>query len=283
MIPAENVRVLKRAITTWLYRLIIESPKAHELLLQLYTGAEGFHHRFPWFNRPELVADPQLQLLMRQHFADEDNHAKYFKLALTLRGHGVRPAPLHLDYLVLLAAAFKDARILVGETMAELTSDALFTNRQNLFVQLAFKDLSEKRAIDDFHIWRDLARTREPETYAVLRRVVEDEDWHVKIFDEQVHRMMADPVEGPHLTTVYHRLVREAHRVADAAGANFLNYMLDEGLLDSATPLERLGVRLVAWLQGLGKGKVSLETAAEFIALEDKGFYDRHAEIVKSA
>lgn len=275
--------VLKRAITRWIYRLIMESPPAHELLLQLYTGAEGFHHRFPWFNHPELVDDPQLQLLMRQHFADEDNHAKYFKLALTLRGNPPRSVPLELDYLLLLAAGFWDAGILVGETVEELTSAKLFTVRQNLFVQLAFKDLSEKRAIDDFHIWRDLAKTREPETYAILKRVVEDEDWHVKIFDEQVHKMMADPEHGPALTAVYHRLVRAAKRLSNRSSANFLNYLLDEDLLVNATAIERLGVRLLARLQGLAAPKAPLESAGKLLALEDKGFYERHSAVVKSA
>lgn len=275
--------MLKRAITTWLYRLIIDSPKAHELLLRLYTGAEGFHHRFPWFNRPELVEDPELQLLMRQHFADEDNHAKYFKLALTLRGLDIRPAPPELDYLVNLAAAFWDSGILVGATLDELTSEKLFTVRQNLFVQLAFKDLSEKRAIQEFHIWRDLAKTREPETYAVLKRVVEDEDWHVKIFDEQVHKMMADPVHGPALTEVYKRLVREAERMANLSAATFMTYLLDQNLLENATPLEKLGVRTLATLQRIGKGKAPMKSVHELLSREDLSFYDRHAEVVRSA
>jgi hypothetical protein len=275
--------MLNHLITTWIYRLVLESPRAHELLLQLYTGAEGFHHRFPWFNRPELVDEPTLQLLMRQHFADEDNHAKYFKLALTLRGQAVRPAPPELDYLVLLAAGFWDAGILVGATVEELTSDTLFTNRQNLFVQLAFKDLSEKRAITEFHIWRDLAKTREPETYAVLRRVVEDEDWHVKIFDEQVHMMMEDPHHGPALRGVYKRLVREAKRLGNRASANFLAHLLDHGLLDNATGLEKFGVRVLSKLQGIGTGQMPLASAKLLLTLEDKSFYDRHADIVKTA
>lgn len=265
--------MLKHALTQWIYRLMIESPKAHELLLLLYTGSEGFHHRFPWFNRPELVTQPDLQLLMRQHFADEDNHAKYFKLALTLRGLEVRPIPPHLDYLVLLAAAFYEAGILVGDSVEELTSDKLFTDRQNLFVQLAFKDLSEKRAIKDFHIWRDLAKTREPETYAVLRRVVEDEDWHVKIFDEQVHRMMADPEHGPRLTAVYKRLVKEQARIADLGASTLLKHMLDNDMLTAATPFEKAALRGLAWLQGLGKGKLPVESARQFLAHEDLSFY----------
>ncbi|MDB5099966.1 MAG: hypothetical protein JWM80_4387 [Cyanobacteria bacterium RYN_339] len=275
--------MLKRRVTTWIYRLVIESPRAHELMLQLYTGSEGFHHRFPWFNRPELVDDPELQLLMRQHFADEDNHAKYFKLALTLRGNPVSPTPIELDYLLVLAAGFWDAKILVGETIEELTSEKLFTIRQNLFVQLAFKDLSEKKAIDEFHIWRDLAKTREPETYAILKRVVEDEDWHVKIFDEQVHKMMADPVHGPELRGVYKRLVKEARRLSDRTGSNFLHHLLDHGLLTAAKPWELRLVRLLATLQGAGKGVVPLASAKLLATLEDKGFFDRHSEIVKTA
>jgi hypothetical protein len=265
--------MLKHALTRWIYRLMIESPKAHELLLRLYTCAEGFHHRFPWFNRPELVERSDLQLLMRQHFADEDNHAKYFKLALTLRGRQVQPIPPHLDYLVLLAAAFYESGILVGDTIEELTSEKLFSNRQNLFVQLAFKDLSEKRAITEFHIWRDLAKTREPETYAVLKRVVEDEDWHVKIFDEQVHMMMADPEHGPALSAVYKRLVKEQERIANLSAATLLGYMLDNDLLTAATPFEKTALRGLTWLQGLGRGKLPVESARQFLAFEDTKFY----------
>jgi hypothetical protein len=255
-----------------LYRLIIESPKAHELLLQLYLSAEAFHHRFLWFRRPELVADPELQLLMKQHFADEDNHAKYFRLALTLRGDQVAPPPIELDYLVQLAAAFWDEGILIGSTVEELTSDQLFLNRQNLFVQLAFKDLSEKRAINEFHIWRDLAKSREPEVYAILKRVVEDEDWHVHIFDHQVHKMLEDPVDGPRFQAVYKRLIACNTRMTNRVGSNFINYVLDHDLLTAATPAERRLARLVAKLQGLGAGSLHTESALKLIALETNVF-----------
>lgn len=263
-----------RAITAWLYRLFIESPRAHALLLQLYLGSEAFHHRFVWFNQPDLVDDPALRLLMKQHFADEDNHAKYFELALTLKGDGVLPPPRHLDYLVNLAGAFWDAKILVGDSIAELTSHQLFTVRQNLFVQLAFKDLSEKKAIAEFHIWRDLAKTRDPETYAILKRVVEDEDWHVHIFDDQVHQMMADPTHGPALREVYRRLVACNRRINNRIGANFLNHLLDHGLL-VVTPWQRRMVRAIAWLQGLGAGTLPDSSAATIMALQSD-YYARH-------
>lgn len=248
---------IKRAITRWIYRLVIESPKAHVLLLQLYHSAEGFHHRFAWFRRPELVEDAPLQLLMKQHFADEDNHAKYFALALNLVGEKTQAPPLHLDYLVQLAAAFYDEQILIGESIAELTGEQLFKHPQNLFVQLAFKDLSEKRAIDEFHIWRDLARTREPETYAILKRVVEDEDWHVHIFDHEVHKRLGDPT----LRAVYERLVRTNVRIANKVASNFLHYLLDEKLLTAAKPWELKALRILASVQALGAGKLSMDSA----------------------
>jgi hypothetical protein len=252
---------IKHAITTWIYRMVVESPKAHLLLLQLYHSAEGFHHRFAWFRRPELVDDAPLQLLMKQHFADEDNHAKYFQLALNLVGQQTKAPPLHLDYLVQLAAAFYDEKILVGESIADLTGEQLFKNDQNLFVQLAFKDLSEKRAIDEFHIWRDLARTREPETYAILKRVVEDEDWHVHIFDNEVHKRLDDPVLGPRFRPVYERLVKTNVRISKKVGANFMNYVLDHDLLSAAKPWEKRALRAIAWLQNLGTGTLSMDSA----------------------
>lgn len=258
---------LKHRITAWLYRLIIESPKAHVLLLQLYYGAEGFHHRFPWFRRPELVEDAPLQLLMKQHFADEDNHAKYFRLALTLKGDDVIQPPLACDYLVQLAAAFWREGILIGETIEELTGDGLFTNPQNLFVQLAFKDLSEKRAIDEFHIWRDLAKSREPETHAVLKRVVEDEDWHVHIFDHEVHKRLADPVDGARYRAVYKRLVACNTRISNKVGSQVLHHLLDNDLL-TGKPWELKAVRLVAWLQGLGAGELAMAEANQLLSMQ---------------
>jgi hypothetical protein len=258
---------IKRRITTWLYRLILESPKAHVRLLQIYYSAEAFHHRFPWFRKPELVDDAPLQLLMKQHFADEDNHAKYFRLALTLKGDPVVGPPLDCDYLVQLAAAFWDGGILIGETIEDLTGDELFTNPQNLFVQLAFKDLSEKRAIHEFHIWRDLAKTREPEIHAILKRVVEDEDWHVHIFHTEVQKRLADPERGPHFRAVYKRLLKTNARIANRVGANFLNHVLDHGLLEGK-PWELRAVRLVAWFQGLGTGDLSLARAESLRSME---------------
>lgn len=261
------MKSVKHRITTWLYRLMIESPKAHVLLLQLYYGAEGFHHRFPWFRRPELVSDAGLQLLMKQHFADEDNHAKYFRLALELKGDDVVQPPLHCDYLVQLAAAFWEEGILVGETIEELTGDGLFTNAQNLFVQLAFKDLSEKRAIAEFHIWRDLAKTREPETHAVLKRVVEDEDWHVHIFDHEVHKRLADPVDGPTYRALYKRLVSCNTRISNKVGSCVLNHLLDENLLEGK-PWELKAVRAVAWLQSLGAGQLAMDRARQLLSMQ---------------
>ena len=263
------------AITRWLYRLFLENPPAHRLLLRLYLGSEAFHHRFPWFNKPDLVEDPELRLLMKQHFADEDNHAKYFALALTLKGDAILPPPRHLDYLVNLAAAFWDAGILVGEQVEELTGPTLFTNRQNLFVQLAFKDLSEKKASADFHAWRDLAKTRDPETYAILRRVVEDEDWHVHIFDHQVAKMLADPVHGPHLQQVYRKLIVINARIGAAVGANVLDHMLDHDLI-AAPRHERLAMRALAKLQRLSAGPLPVATAERFMGLQSD-YYERHA------
>ena len=270
------------AITKWLYRLIIESPAAHILLLQLYLGSEAFHHRFPWFNRPDLVEDPELRLLMKQHFADEDNHAKYFELALTLRGDRAVSPPQDLDYLVNLAAAFWDAGLLVGETVEELQGPGLFTNRQNLFVQLAFKDLSEKRAIAEFHIWRDLAKTRDPETYAILRRVVEDEDWHVHIFDDQVHRMLAEPTLGPTLKRVYARLKVEADRIQRLNSAAFLDHIVDAGLLSAARPWEIRAIRLLARLQRIGGGTLPLASAQRIMGMQSD-YYTRRAPATQPA
>jgi hypothetical protein len=270
-----------RAITRWLYRLFLENPPAHRLLLQLYLGSEAFHHRFPWFNKPDLVEDPELRLLMKQHFADEDNHAKYFALALTLKGDAVVPPPRHLDYLVNLASAFWDAGILVGEAVEELTGPKLFTERQNLFVQLAFKDLSEKKASGDFHAWRDLAKTRDPETYAILKRVVEDEDWHVHIFDAQVAKFLADPHLGPHLQGVYKRLIEINTRVGNAVGANILDHMLDHDLL--AVPRhERAAIRALAKVQRKAGGPLPTATVDRFLALQSD-YYVRHAEAAATA
>lgn len=270
-----------RTITHWLYRLFLENPGAHRLLIQLYLGSEAFHHRFPWFNRPELVADDELRLLMKQHFADEDNHAKYFALALTLKGDAVRPPPQHLDYLVNLAAAFWDAGILVGESVEALTGPGLFTERQNLFVQLAFKDLSEKKAQADFHAWRDLAKARDPETYAILRRVVEDEDWHVHIFDGQVAKMMAEPVHGPQLRAVYKKLIHINARMSNAVGANVLDHMLDHDLL--AVPRhERAAIRTLAALQRQAGGVLPVATATRFLALQSD-YYQRHQAVAAAS
>jgi hypothetical protein len=249
-------------------------------LLQLYYGAEGFHHRFPWFRRPELVDDPALQLLMKQHFADEDNHAKYFRLALELKGDDVVQPPLECDYLVQLAAAFWEEGILVGETIEELTGDKLFTNPQNLFVQLAFKDLSEKRASPEFHIWRDLAKTREPETYAILKRVVEDEDWHVHIFHTEVHKRLADPVHGEQFQQVYKRLVACNTRISNKVSGIFLNHLLDHGLLEGK-PWELKAVRLVAWLQGLGTGQLAMHQARQLLSMQTDIF--NHPELAGAA
>lgn len=271
---------IKHRITAWLYRLFLESPKAHVLLLQMYYGAEGFHHRFPWFRRPELADTPELQLLMKQHFADEDNHAKYFRLALELKGDDVVQPPLECDYLVQLAAAFWEEGILVGETIEELTGDGLFTNPQNLFVQLAFKDLSEKRAITEFHIWRDLAKSREPETYAVLKRVVEDEDWHVHIFDSQVHQRMKDPAHGERFQAVYKRLVACNTRIANKVSGIFLNHLLDHGML-IAKPWELKAVRLVAWLQGLGTGDLAMDRARQLLTMQTDIF--NHPELAQAS
>lgn len=269
---------IKRRMTRWIYRLVIESPKAHVLLLQLYLGAEAFHNRFAWFRRPELVDDPELQLLMRQHFADEDNHAKYFRLALTLKGDPVTRPPLELDYLVQLAAGFWEEGILVGDTVEELTGDRLFTNPQNLFVQLAFKDLSEKRAIGEFHIWRDLARTREPETYAILKRVVEDEDWHVHIFHDQVHKRLDDPQEGERYRALYRRLIATSQRIQNRTAANFLNHILDHELI-RVTPLQRFWLRALARLQALGTGELPMDRARQLVALETP-IFDEPAEAI---
>lgn len=266
--------MLRTAITRWLYRIVLESPPAHALLLRMYLGSEAFHHRFPWFNKPELVEDPVLQRLMRQHFADEDNHAKYFTLALEMKGIDPSPPPVHLDYLVAMAAAFWDAKLLVGESLQALTEDPkLFTNRRNLFVQLAFKDLSEKRAITEFHIWRDLAKTRDPEIYAVLKRVVEDEDWHVHIFDEQVHKMMADPVHGPELKKAYVELQALAAKMAQLAGHRFLTHCLQENLLTAATPWEKRALAFLAWLQGISAGQAPDATTAQLAAMSDPRAY----------
>ncbi|HEY9720928.1 MAG TPA: hypothetical protein V6D47_02880 [Oscillatoriaceae cyanobacterium] len=262
---------IKRSMTRWIYRLVLESPKAHILLLQLYLGAEAFHNRFAWFRRPELVDDPELQLLMRQHFADEDNHAKYFRLALTLKGDPVNRPPLELDYLVQLAAAFWEEGILVGDTVEELTGDRLFTNPQNLFVQLAFKDLSEKRAIGEFHLWRDLARTRDPETYTILKRVVEDEDWHVHIFHDQVHKRLGDPTEGARYRGLYRRLIATSRRIQNRTSANFVRFLLDHDLI-VVTPLQRLALRAISTLQGLGTGTLPMERAKQLMALETSIF-----------
>lgn len=258
---------VKRQLTTWLYRVILESPRAHALLLRTYWASEAFHHRFAWFNRPELVEDADLQRLMRQHFADEDNHAMFFAQALRFKGIPVTPPPIELDYLVQLAAAFWDAGILVGETIEDLQGPGLFTDVQNLFVQLAFKDLSEKKAIHEFHLWRDLAKTRDPETHVILKRVVEDEDWHVQIFDAQVHRFLADPVHGPRLKPVYARLRKEARRMADRVGSTFLHHLLDEGLLD-VTPGEARRIRALARLMGLGKGALPMASARRLEAMQ---------------
>jgi hypothetical protein len=263
------------AITRWLYRLFLENPPAHRLLLQLYLGSEAFHHRFPWFNQPDLVADPTLRLLMKQHFADEDNHAHYFTLALTLKGDPLEPPPLPLDYLVNLAAAFWDEGILVGDSLEDLTGPRLFQDPQNLFVQLAFKDLSEKKAIQDFHAWRDLAKSRDPETYAILRRVVEDEDWHVRIFDEQVARMLADPAMGPKLRGVYRRLIRISDRTSALVGANVLAHMLAHDML-AVSRRERAAIRSVIALQRLGGGRLPTTTAEQFLGLQGD-YYERLA------
>lgn len=269
------------AVTRWLYKLFLENAPAHCLLLQLYLGSEAFHHRFPWFNKPDLVEDPELRLLMKQHFADEDNHAKYFALALTLKGDPILPPPRELDYLVNLAAAFWDAGILVGGEVEELTGPTLFTNRQNLFVQLAFKDLSEKKASTDFHAWRDLAKTRDPETYAILKRVVEDEDWHVHIFDHQVTKMLADPTHGPALREVYKKLIVINARIGAAVGANVLDHMLDHDLL--AVPRhERAAIRGLARLQRLGAGPLPVATAERFMALQSD-YYVRNAPTAATA
>ena len=256
---------IKRSITTWLYRLVIESPRAHKLLIEIYWVSEAFHHRFPWFRRPELVEDAELQLLMKQHFADEDNHAKYFRLAMNLKGETLLPPPIELDYLVQLAGAFWEEGILIGDSIEDLTGDRLFTDPQNLFVQLAFKDLSEKRANAEFHIWRDLAKTRDPETYAVLKRVVEDEDWHCHIFHQEVQKRLEDPVLGPRFQGVYRRLVKTAERVANRVGSNFLHHLLDHDLLDCSAREKRL-VRLVANLQGFGAGVLSMGRAEQILA-----------------
>lgn len=266
--------MLRHAITRWLYRVVLESPPAHALLLRMYLGSEAFHHRFPWFNKPELVADPALQRLMRQHFADEDNHAKYFTLALQMKGIEPEAPPVHLDYLVAMAAAFWDAKLLVGESLEALKDDPkLFTHHRNLFVQLAFKDLSEKRASSEFHIWRDLAKTRDPELYAILRRVVEDEDWHVHIFDEQVHKMMAHPEYGAELRVAYKELQAIAHKMAQLSGHRFISHCLKENLLTAAKPWEKKAMALLAWLQGLGAGQAPDATTAQLAAMSDPAAY----------
>lgn len=266
--------MLRAAVTRWLYRIIIESPPAHELMLQIYLASEAFHHRFPWFNQPELVADPALQRLMRQHFADEDNHAKYFTLAMELKGLRPAPPPVALDYLVQTAAAFWEAKLLVGDRLEDLAQDpGLFTKVRNLFVQLAFKDLSEKRAIGEFHAWRALAKGREPEVYAVLKRVVEDEDWHVHIFDEQVHRFLADPEHGPELAEVYAQLKRINRRMTHLSGSRFLRHGLAHGLFTSATPLELRLIAVLAWIQGLLGGRGPDATAERLAAMADAKAY----------
>jgi hypothetical protein len=261
------VNAIERRITTWLYRLFIDSPKANVLLLRMYLGGEDFHRRFPWFGQLHLIEDQELRLMMHQHLADEENHGKYFGLALTFKGEEVEPPPLEMDALVQMAAAFWDAGILIGDNIEELKGHKLFTIKQNLFVQLAFKDLSEKRAINEFHIWRDLAKMRDPETYAILKRVVEDEDWHVRIFDEQVHKFMTDPVDGPKFQAIYKTLHKEAKRIAKLTSAAFMNKMLDEDML-VATKAEKRFLRVLAWTMVQGAGELPMASAKRILAMQ---------------
>lgn len=255
-------------INHWLYGLIIDSPKANVLLLRVYLGGEDFHRRFPWFGKMHLVDDPELRLLMSQHLADEENHGKYFGLALTFKGEEVAPPPLEMDALVQMAGGFWDDGILVGESLEELTDHKLFTEKQNLFVQLAFKDLSEKRAISQFHIWKQQSERRDPETYAILKRVVDDEDWHVRIFDEQVHKFMADPVDGPKLQAVYKRLVKVSKRITRLTSAAFLNKLIDDDLLVTAKPWEKRFIRFLAWISALGAGELPMASARRLLGLQ---------------
>lgn len=261
------MNAIEHRLTKWLYRMFIDSPQAHAVLLRMYLGGEEFHQRFPWFDQTELVADTELRLLMQQHFADEQNHGKYFRLALTFKNEPITAPPLEMDALVQLAAGFWDAGILVGDVIEDLTGPTLFTNKQNLFVQLAFKDLSEKRAIHEFHIWRDLARYKDPETYAILKRVVEDEDWHVQIFDHQVHKMMADPVDGPALRKVYTKLVKVAKRINRNSSTKFLSHVLDRDML-IAKPWEKRALRLLIGLLKIGTGVLPMESARRLIGLQ---------------
>jgi hypothetical protein len=262
------VSSIEHRINTWLYRLIIDSPKANILLLRVYLGGEDFHRRFPWFGQMSLIEDPELRLLMTQHLADEENHGKYFGMALEFKGADVAPPPLEMDALVQMAAGFWDAGILVGDDLNELTGHKLFTEKQNLFVQLAFKDLSEKRAISQFHIWKKESEWRDPETYAILKRVVEDEDWHVRIFDDQVHKFMSDPVDGAKMTAIYKRLVKEAKRVTRLTSAAFLNKLLDDDMLVTATKSEKRFLRFLAWITAKGAGELPMASAHRLMELQ---------------
>jgi hypothetical protein len=262
------VSAIEHRINTWLYRLIIDSPKANVLLLRVYLGGEDFHRRFPWFGKMHLIEDPELRLLMTQHLADEENHGKYFGLALTFKGESIAPPPLEMDALVQMAGGFWDAGILIGDNLEELTDHKLFTERQNLFVQLAFKDLSEKRAISQFHIWKKESERRDPETYAILKRVVEDEDWHVRIFDDQVHKFMSDPVDGAKFQGVYRKLVKEAKRVTRLTSAAFLNKLIDDDMLVTAKPWEKRFIRFLAWASALGAGELPMASARRLLGLQ---------------
>jgi rubrerythrin len=209
---------------------LVRSPRGRATLLAFMADAEESDEGRVFETLLERVDDPALHKLVKIHHTDEQRHARILHAAVTTVG--AAPAALTEDLRITLRI-----NRMLGDFGAELVA-----GRRTVMEAYVLLQVIEERAVKEFPAIIRALEAVDPESAAVVRTVVRDEERHVKYARAISKRYAPDPET---LAATLRRIREvEARAFAEHQRA-FLRFVVANDLLDVTAP-ERLFWRAVA-------------------------------------
>ncbi len=172
---------VRAAVDAFFLSRVVASPRGRAFLLDFMADAEDSDERKVFDTLLARVDDPELHELVRIHRDDELRHAALLRACVARQGVTPDPTP---DELHILDRIDRDLGGFV---------DAFLADRQGVMEAYVLLQVVEERAVLQFPlIVRALAGV-DPESAAVLARIVRDEERHVKYAIAISRRYAPDP------------------------------------------------------------------------------------------
>ena len=172
------------AIKRQLHRDIVADPVLHGLVLNLYLNGERYPHRVDDYFPVAAANDPELEMLMRRHMADEDRHIALYAKAIRKLEQPVLELPL-CDVYNEVIRNHTSASFAIRE---QDKSEERRLKLAHFFAHLHFLEKRIARSLE-YHL-EACSFSRSPYPQKVVAAVLNDEMRHVTYTRDVVRQIL---------------------------------------------------------------------------------------------